>query len=186
MVLLAGCSREEEKFYVPSDPHRANTAPSAQVQVEAAYRVSSGSSISFELRSKDVTTRGSIGVVRGEFRVNLTDLSASLGHVEVDLGSLRLASFDAEEDNKLQAERARNWLNVGANRPEAARGLSRWARFEFQSLASAEPGSASQGKLIRKLIAPGAPSSSSSAAPAEPPKPVKPPPPTPGQDIELW
>lgn len=192
-VSLWGCSKQEPDFYEPSDPHPASGSPSAQAQVQATYRVAAGSSVSFELRSKDVTTRGSMGVMRGEFQVNLADLSASLGYVEVDLGSLRLASFDEEADNKLQAERARNWLNLGANRPEAARELSRWARFEFQSLAAAEPSNAALGKLIRRLPLPGAaPSSSVGAAaaaipPSAPaPTPVKPPAPTPGQDIELY
>ncbi|MEZ4373623.1 MAG: hypothetical protein R3B07_22570 [Polyangiaceae bacterium] len=191
---VLGCEDKQEKLYEPSDPRPAHPVDEPVAGEFVSFQVAPESRISFELRSREVTTKGSIGVVRGEFRVNLADLEHSSGHVEVDVAALRMQSFESEDDNKLQAERARNWLNVGSSRAEAAREQSRWARFEFQALDAARPPSAFEAKLIKKLLPP-APSTSAEdapvAAPAAAPVPAKAAKPQfehhgPNGDIELY
>lgn len=169
-----GCNDKEEKLYEPSDPRPAHPVDEPTAGDRVTYRVAPESSISFELKSREVASKGSIGLVRGEIQLNLAELEHTAGYVEVDVAALRMQSFEAEEDNKLQGERARNWLNVGSSRAEAAREQSRWARFEFQALDSAQPSSAFEAKLIKKLLPP-APSGSTGSAPsaaAAPPKPA--------------
>ncbi|MEZ4233852.1 MAG: hypothetical protein R3B89_32055 [Polyangiaceae bacterium] len=163
-----GCDDRSENLYVPSDPRPAHPVDEPSSDELVTYRIASESKLTFELKSREVSSTGSIGVVRGEVKVNLVDLEHSSGHVEVDVAALRMNSFESDDDNKLQAERARNWLNVGSSRAEAAREQSRWARFEFQALDSARPASAFEAKLVKKLLPP-APSGSSGAAPSAAP-----------------
>ncbi len=167
-LLACACDNKQEKLYEPSDPRPAHPVDEPAAGELVSYRIAPESRVSFELKSREVSSSGSIGVVRGEVKINLADLEHSSGHVEVDVAALRMSSFEADEDNKLQAERARNWLNVGSSRAEAAREQSRWARFEFQSLESARPGSAFEAKLIKKLLPP-APSGSAEGAPSAAP-----------------
>lgn len=162
------CDDKQEKLYEPSDPRPAHPVDEPAVGELVSYQIAPESRISFELRSREVTSKGTIGVVRGELKINLADLEHSSGNVEVDVAALRMQSFESEDDNKLQAERARNWLNVGSSRAEAAREQSRWARFEFQALDAAKPGSAFEAKLVKKLLPP-APSGSAGEAPSAAP-----------------
>ncbi|MBX3184912.1 MAG: hypothetical protein KF915_19980 [Polyangiaceae bacterium] len=188
LACLTGCE-QDEVFYEPSDPRpaastEATTSPSIRL------RISPESRVTFELASREQTTRGQFPLVRGELSVPLADLTAATGRVEVDLGALRLTDLEDDAEARLRAERARNWLNLGASRPEAVRERARWAGF---TLATVNPSAVSVYQARRSALA--LPSSEAGAGDASKPAPTAkqaPParphviaPRAPGEDVEL-
>ncbi len=188
---LTGCE-QDEVFYEPSDPRpAASTEASASASIQ--LRISPESRVSFELASREQTTRGQLPLVRGELSVPLAELTAATGRVEVDLGALRLSGLEDDAEARLIAERARNWLNLGASRPEAMRERARWAGFSLMSvnpstisvyqarrgalaLPSAEAGAGDAGVATKPAA---------SAKPAPPARPHVIAPRAPGEDVEL-
>lgn len=97
------------------------------------YRVQSGSVVRVSLPAKEEKPTGTFRIVRGLLEIDLVHLARSRGTIEVDLGSL-LMDGDSTREERLYTTQARNWLNLGASRPDAAIEQLRFARFVVTSL----------------------------------------------------
>jgi len=79
--------------------------------------------------------------------VDLLDLSATRGTIEVDLASVRVLDEAGAEDREASA-RAQSWLDVGSSRPEAARERHRWARFTLREASRPSVAAAHEGRVV--------------------------------------
>jgi polyisoprenoid-binding protein YceI len=78
--------------------------------------------------------KGHSGKVRGAVDLDLNDLKASKGTIEVDLDDLRTLTFDDPGKNKSQTEHAHNWLEIGTDVDSKRREENRWARFTIKTI----------------------------------------------------
>lgn len=97
------------------------------------YRVQPGSIVRVSLPAKEEKPAGSFRIVRGLLEIDLVDLARSRGTIEVDLGSVLMEADGAREERQHTAQ-ARNWLHLGASRPDAEIERVRFARFVVSSL----------------------------------------------------
>ncbi len=148
-VLGAACSRSDPTpapAPAPSEPWPAQARSSGQRSQRVAYAVAKRGEVSFDLKTRQAQHRGVMGVARGELEIDLLDLSASRGHVEVDLTSVRMLDEDGEPDRQASA-RALNWFELGSSRPPAGRERFRWARFVIESVSDTSSEAAHEGRL---------------------------------------
>jgi hypothetical protein len=86
-------------------------------------------------------------VCRGELDVNLLDLEKSRGTLAIDLASIEMNEEAADGGRSNDAtQRAQNWMDVGASRPEAERERLRWATFTLTAVDGASSTTAHGGK----------------------------------------
>ncbi|NLE85566.1 MAG: hypothetical protein GX607_04125 [Myxococcales bacterium] len=97
------------------------------------YRIQEGSLMQVTLPAKEAKPTGTFRIVRGQLELDLLELQRSRGTVEVDLGSV-LMEGDNERQERERTSRARDWLNLGASRPDAEVERSRFARFVVTSV----------------------------------------------------
>lgn len=154
LVALAGCSKHHDEAPAPvhTAPWRATPAASAvqHGSLVVKYELVPHGVARFELKAKDATPRGELRVARGELAVDLMDLPRTRGTVEMDLASVAMdGDGDAGVDIQL-SQQAQGWLDVGADRPEAARERLRWARFTIRSIDHASADAAHEGRVAKK------------------------------------
>lgn len=126
--------------------------------------------VTFVVRTKQNRIDGAIGLAKGELLVDPTDLKATRGTLSFDLAStviLTPSDAGAAEVDRLASARARNWLDVGVDRPEAERDRLRWARFEISAVSEASADRAHEGKAVGEEGARTAGSGGSSVAASE-------------------
>ncbi len=154
ILALSACSKHRDDAPAPlhTAPWRASPVTSGAPHASdvVAYAIESRGSARFELKAHDATPRGELRVARGELSVDLMDLAKTRGHVEMDLGSV---AIDAEGDggrDVQQSQVAQDWLDVGQDRPEAARERVRWARFTIRSVDHASADAADRGHVVKR------------------------------------
>lgn len=105
-------------------------------------------------------------MVRGDLDIDLLNLEATRGQVEIDLTGLRMQD-DEGADDRQASSRAQNWLELGASRPPAARERFRWARFVIESVTDLSAEAAHEGRREKpKAPGPDAGAGGASAAPS--------------------
>lgn len=123
----------------PTEPWPAPAALSSEPtdpgddSVRRPYHVQPGSVVRVSLPAKEAKPTGTFRIVRGLLEIDLVHLERSRGTIEVDLGSL-LMDGDSTREERHYTTQARNWLNLGASRPDAAIERVRFARFVVTSL----------------------------------------------------
>ncbi|GEM_PF-2926127 len=151
--LLAGCSRRE-----PPAPRRTAPWPAAPLPVDRptarqSFTIGAGGEVQFELPARGARINGAFRVARGSLDVDLMDLAATRGNVEVDLASVRVLDQDGAENREASA-RAQSWLDVGPSRPEAARDRHRWARFALREVHDPSATAAHEGRAVLREAVP--------------------------------
>lgn len=149
LVGTAACDDEPAAKPLATAPRLARPTETPAGK-HVAYQLSAPSEVTFEVRAKELETRGTFPVMRGELQIDLVDLKRSRGHVAVDVAALRMRSFESDADNKEQAERARNWLNLGSSKPEAERERLRWARFTIREVTESNAATFREGKRVKR------------------------------------
>jgi len=92
-------------------------------------------------------------VVRGSLEIDLGNLPATRGTLEVDLGSILMdGDGDAGESSHDYTNRALDWLDIGASRPEALRERMRWARFTLLRVEDASSTTAEAGQQVSLTV----------------------------------
>ena len=148
VLLLAGCSKKKSQEPERTEPWLANPTE-AGPSLRARYVIESRCSANVELKAKEATPRGSFRVCRGELDLDLGDLSKSHGSLAVDVGSIEMQSEGDGGRSDEYSQEAQNWLDVGANRPEAERERLRWATFTLTGVDELSVEAAHAGKPVR-------------------------------------
>ena len=157
---VSGCSKEDKAVPIEPPPRPAQSAPGNAQTTKVSYRIAPQGQALVKLKARDATPTGVMSVVRGQLDVDIGALDNSTGYVEVDLGSLRMFADDGEAIDPLRTEEARNWLEVGSDRPPTEKEGQRWARFEVKTIDRVSQSRPDQGKPV----APAAPSASAGPA----------------------
>jgi hypothetical protein len=96
--------------------------------------------VSFLMRGKLETSRGSLSVGRGDLQVDVSDLTRTRGAISIDLTSLTMSTFKDASENEKQTTDALTWLEVHERGTQAdVRERNRWATFTIARIESAEP-----------------------------------------------
>ncbi len=160
-----GCSRSEPPPAERTEPWRA-PEHEAPPSVLVAYEIAPASAASLHIGRRDTQFTGVLPIVRGTLHVDLLDLTRTRGTVRVDVGALGLKGTERPESDLELTQRARDWLDVGASRPEAEREKLRWATFTIRSIENASATSAHQGtRGKRAAVAPAADGGDASSVP---------------------
>jgi hypothetical protein len=145
LVLLAAaagaCSKKEPPHEARTEPWEnpaylssAQPAPQGSAAPGTTQRYTLQSSkVSFELRAKQQTTRGSLQAVSGTLEV-APDLVSSRANLEFDLTSLGVTSDGDAGDHEAYTRRALEWLELGEQVPASTRERHRRATFELSGL----------------------------------------------------
>lgn len=154
ILFLGACSKHKDDAPTPvrTAPWRASPAASASPRASQVvkYEIEPRGRARFELKARDATPRGELRVARGELEVDLLDLDKTRGSVEMDLASV---SIDGDGDAGMdvqQSQQAQAWLDVGQDRPEAARERVRWAKFTIRSIDHPSASAANEGRILKK------------------------------------
>lgn len=142
-LCLLGCSKQEESK--PTAPWLATASASAPT-LRARYVIAERCRAEVELRAKEANRRGAFRVCRGELDVDLLDLARTRGTLSIDVASIEMAGEGDAGRSDEDTQRAQNWLDVGASRPEAERERLRWATFTLGSIENASAPAAHAGK----------------------------------------
>jgi hypothetical protein len=158
IALVAACSRQEPPPvrrtapWPAAAPVQSAALPQAQSR-RARYAFEPRGEARFELPARQATPRGRARVVRGSVEVDLGDLPATRGTLEVDLGSILMdGEGDAGDSSHAYTNRALDWLDIGASRPEALRERMRWARFTLLRVEDASSRAAEDGKEVSLTV----------------------------------
>jgi hypothetical protein len=150
-ALAVSCSKKEPERDTRRDPWLA-TPPDAQApgaSLRTKYAIDPRCEVRVELPAHDATPRGTFRVCKGELDLNLSDLAQSRGALSIDLGSIEMRGEADAGRSDDYTQRAQNWLDIGASRPEAERERLRWATFTLTSAADLSNEAAHAGKLVR-------------------------------------
>jgi hypothetical protein len=112
---------------------------------------------SVELKAREATPRGTFRVCRGELDVDLLDLEKTRGTISIDVASIEMIDEGDGGRNDESTQRAQNWLDVGASRPEAERERLRWATFTLSEISDLSAVSAHAGKREANVAEPSMP-----------------------------
>ncbi len=176
LVASSGCKEPPEPPQPtepwPAPPVSAPAAPSAAPSSTAAeeappeeprplrtYRIQPGSMMQVTLPAKEAKPTGTFRIVRGQVELDLLELRRSRGIIEIDLGSV-LMQGDNERQERERTSRARDWLNLGASRPDAELERSRFARFVVSGIEELSHEAPHLGRRLPPL-APESPASDS-------------------------
>lgn len=133
----AGSAAPGTTEVAPAAAASAATAPAAgntESRPLRTYRIQPGSILQVTLPAKEARPAGTFRIVRGTLELDLLDLGRSRGTVEVDLGSVLMQGENERLERQYTAQ-ARDWLNLGASRPDAELERSRFARFVVSGIA---------------------------------------------------
>ncbi len=148
-LAVASCSKKEPPPPERTEPWPAQPEASTAASVKQTYVIATRGEARIELPTKQQTPKGRLRVARGKLEVDLANLAATRGVVELDV-----ASIEMEESGELSAtdatREARNWLNVGSSRPEAERERLRWAKFEITAIEDLSASAAHAGKREKR------------------------------------
>jgi hypothetical protein len=167
LFLAAACSRPDPEPApppAPSEPWPAQARTSAQRSQRVRFIIAKPSEAAFELKTRKTRHAGTVRVARGELDIDLLNLEATRGQVEMDLTSIRMQDDEGEVDRHASA-RAQNWLDLGSSRPAAARDRFRWARFVIESVTELSAEAAHEG---RREKLPDPPDAGAGGAPGAP------------------
>ena len=126
---LAACSRPHSDPPAPSAPWPAEVRPSTP-SLPVRFAVASHGTARFTT-GRDGPA-GELRVARGQLKIDLMNLMATRGTIEMDVGSVRVLA-DGEVDRAASAQ-AQCWFDVGPSRPESERERVRWARFTIDEV----------------------------------------------------
>jgi hypothetical protein len=113
-----GCKEETAPAPAPKASTLQDTKPVAAGAAE--FEVDKGTAkVSFSMEAPNEKLRGAVdGATTGKIQVPLTDVTKTTGHLYVDLEGLHLFKrvktddFKEEEENPLQNQHARTWLEI--------------------------------------------------------------------------
>jgi hypothetical protein len=150
LVACTACSKKEPDKPARRDPWLAQQ-PDAQagIGMRTKFAIDPRCDVAVDLPARESTPRGTFRVCKGELDVNLSDLAQSRGTLSIDLGSIEMRGEGDGGRSDDYTQRAQNWLDIGASRPEAERERLRWATFTLSSVSDASFEAAHLGKVVR-------------------------------------
>ncbi len=146
---LAACSKPEPPPE-RTEPWLAQPPETIKPTPKAHYTLSKDSRASVSLRARDARLTGEIRLIEGQLEVDLLRLDRTRGTVRVDVGAILMGDSEEPEANRDQTSEARNWLDLGSNRPESVRARRRWARFVISEIPEVSDEAAHEGKVSRR------------------------------------
>ncbi|MBN2195856.1 MAG: hypothetical protein JW751_23770 [Polyangiaceae bacterium] len=154
LAIIGSCAALACSKKVPPPPRRTEPWQAASLSVERprerqTFTIEPAAEARFEVPAREARPKGSLRVARGTLEVDLMDLGATRGSIELDLASIRILGADGAEDREASAQ-AQSWLDVGPSRPEADRERLRWARFTLREVERPTATAAHEGRLVRK------------------------------------
>ena len=151
LLAAAACQRDKTpaRDSQKDDPWRL-PAPASVAKPKrsfARFHADELSRLQVELRAPEARITGTVRVLRADLLVDPLDLAGTRGELRADLASLVVHADKALERQRFTTE-ARNWLDVGASRPEAERSRLRWARFTITELDELSAPAAHAGRTL--------------------------------------
>jgi len=130
---LAACSKK-----LAADNEDSNHNAPAQVPIApslATYAWKADGLATFQLKTKGLLLRGSVGGVRGQLTVDAGDLSRSKATLSLDLSTLRVGSTGEGGSPDQYSKEAHAWFGLGEAKTPASNGEAlRTASFRLTSL----------------------------------------------------
>ena len=150
LVLLSGGCKKPEPPPERTEPWPAQSVPVQDQEVVARYSLAPDSAVRVTLHTREAKVAGEIRGITGQLDVDLLDLARTRGTVRVDVASILVTVADEPWPSREATTEARNWLDLGASKPEVERELNRWAEFVIAEIREPSARAAHEGRRAKR------------------------------------
>lgn len=137
-VIASGCGKTEDPAPARVAPPMASSvapaAASAAPTTSKEFVVADEGTASFLIDAPLEKIKGTATRYRGNLQIDPANLAATRGQIDLDLGTLKTATFDDAGKNAKQTEHTHNWLEIGNDVEAKQRDENKWARFTIRSV----------------------------------------------------
>lgn len=151
--VVSGCGKSEDPAparvappTISSASPSASSASAATVTTSKPFTVADEGTATFLIDAPLEKIKGKATKYRGNLEIDPAKLSATKGQIEVDLKTLKTATFDDAGKNEKQTEHAQNWFELGNDVEAKQRGENQWVRFTIRSVKATGPDDIAQVK----------------------------------------
>jgi hypothetical protein len=138
-VLIGACDKKDEASAVPVlAPSASSLAPSVAEGMQAIkLNIDPASTSSIDMPAPIEHIKAETSAAAGALEVDVMNLANSRGEVKIDLGTLKMHTFDDSARNDAEGRDARTWLEIspmdaGPSVDQAA--ANRWVLFAIRSI----------------------------------------------------